>query len=101
MSLPKSRKQESEADIVGLSLMSQACFNPSEAPDVWKRMSASEKTGLGSILSNLDFLSTHPASQKRMRALEKGVPQAMDIRNAHCGYTASEFNEFQKSAWSF
>lgn len=81
--LPNSRKSESEADFVGLRLMSsvfimmikygfvgsadisrRACYDPSESTRMWQRMSESEG-GKGGL--NVDFLSTHPANAKRIQ----------------------------------
>jgi predicted Zn-dependent protease len=38
---PASRKQESEADYIGLMMMAKSCYDPREAVKVWERM---EKT---------------------------------------------------------
>ena len=35
---PASRKQESEADYIGLMMMAKSCYNPREAVRVWERM---------------------------------------------------------------
>jgi predicted Zn-dependent protease len=35
---PSSRAQESEADHIGLRLMSESCFNPEAAVGLWQRM---------------------------------------------------------------
>jgi predicted Zn-dependent protease len=35
---PASRKQESEADYIGLMMMAKSCYDPGEAVKVWKRM---------------------------------------------------------------
>jgi len=35
LSLPNSRKVETEADEIGLQLMSKACFDPRKAPSLW------------------------------------------------------------------
>lgn len=70
--LPHSRLQESEADEIGLIFMAMAGYDPSEAPEFWKRMQAQEQ---GSRPP--EFLSTHPAPETRIRDLEKLVPKAM------------------------
>nr|XP_031862888.1 uncharacterized protein CI109_001362 [Kwoniella shandongensis]KAA5529960.1 hypothetical protein CI109_001362 [Kwoniella shandongensis] len=92
LQLPNSRKNESEADFIGLRLMSRACFNPTESTKMWQRMSESEG---GSKGLNVDFLSTHPANQKRINQLEKWMPEALQVRAAsHCGQTASQLGGF-------
>ena len=62
--LPYSRKQESEADHIGIMLMSKAGYDPSEAPRFWNRF-ASFKDGE----QTLEFLSTHPSDDRRQRDL--------------------------------
>lgn len=68
--MPFSRSHESEADRIGLILMAVAGYNPSEALDFWKRMSA--QSGGGSI----ELLSTHPSDQTRISNLQKLIPIA-------------------------
>lgn len=70
--LPHSRLQESEADEIGLIFMAMAGYDPSEAPEFWKRMQAKEEGARPP-----EFLSTHPAPETRIRDLEKLVPKAM------------------------
>ncbi|OCF75049.1 mitochondrial metalloendopeptidase OMA1 [Kwoniella mangroviensis CBS 8886] len=94
LQLPNSRKNESEADFIGLRLMSKACFDPNESTKMWQRMSESEKgRGLPT-----DFLSTHPANEKRIKQLEKWMPDALSIRAASpCGDTSSYYSGFMDS----
>jgi predicted Zn-dependent protease len=70
--LPYGRLQESEADRLGLIFMAMAGYDPHEAPELWKRMSA-EKQGAAPP----EFLSTHPADATRIRNLEKQMDEAM------------------------
>ena len=72
--LPYSRKHELEADHIGLMLMSQAGYDPSEAPRFWNRFSAS-----GQGEKPAEFLSTHPSDQRRASELEKLLPSAISI----------------------
>ena len=67
ISKPFSRKCETEADAIGLQLMAQACYDPEEAVNMWRRM---EKAGHGDIPQ---FMSTHPSHRNRVSFLEKEV----------------------------
>ncbi|KAG0167599.1 hypothetical protein DFQ28_009996 [Apophysomyces sp. BC1034] len=73
---PFSRKCETEADSIGLQLMAQACFDPQEATNVWRRM---EHAG-GSEIPQ--FASTHPSHKNRIEFLEKEMPGALAKRSA-------------------
>lgn len=53
---PMSRLQESEADYIGLMMMSEACYDPSEAIQFWARMEAAKKDQ-----EIPEWLSTHPS----------------------------------------
>ena len=66
--LPFSRKQEYEADELGLIFMSMAGYNPDKALTFWTNMS---KKG-GS--STPEFLSTHPADSNRIEAIGNILP---------------------------
>jgi len=70
--LPNSRSQESEADRIGIELAAKAGYDPHAAVTLWQKMT--QATG-GAGKS--DFLSTHPASEKRMDTLAQLVPQMM------------------------
>ena len=63
--LPYSRRQELEADRIGLRLMQQAGFDGREAAELWRRMDAMVPD------RGPTFLATHPAPQQRIEALEK------------------------------
>lgn len=70
--LAYSRKQESEADHMGLIFMAFAGYNPNEAVPFWQRMAA--KGGAKPPA----FLSTHPADATRIKDIQKWVPEAMN-----------------------
>jgi len=92
MQLPNSRTSESEADHIGLRLMSRACFNPGESTKMWQRMSESEGN---QSLGGVDFLSTHPANSKRIKKLEEWMPEALQIRAASsCASTGAQYGGF-------
>lgn len=70
--LPYSRKQESEADHLGLIFMAMAGYDPHEAVDFWARMAA-KKGGA----SPPELLSTHPSDRTRINNLSNLIPEAM------------------------
>ena len=71
--LPNSRKQELEADRLGLSFMAMAGYNPNTAVNFWQRMA---KAGEGSQKPP-EFLSTHPADDTRIAQIQRDLPEAM------------------------
>jgi len=72
LELPNSRDAESEADRIGIELAAKAGYDPNAAVTLWDKMA---KVGGGS--SRFDFLSTHPAPEKRMQTLSALVPKMM------------------------
>ncbi len=69
--LPYSRKHESEADRIGLTLMAQAGYDPSEAPRFWQRFGAA-----GQGKKTPEFMSTHPSDERRAADLLALLPAA-------------------------
>lgn len=73
MLLPYSRLHETEADRLGLEVMARAGFDPRESVTLWEnmaRISDGDQT---------EFLSTHPAHQTRIHALQAQMNQAMQL----------------------
>lgn len=68
--LPFSRKHETEADEVGLILMTISGYNPEESIAFWTRMS--EMSGSQTPA----FLSTHPSNKQRIANLGEAIPNA-------------------------
>ena len=82
VSLPFNRKQESEADYIGLRLMAQAGYDPREAVPFWERMSGCPKQMIGKLCFRAqqalpEFLSTHPSDLTRMNQIEAWLPEAL------------------------
>lgn len=67
--LPFSRKHETEADYMGLVLMTIAGYNPDKAVTFWQKMAAN---GQGSVP---EFMSTHPSDSRRISDIQKALPE--------------------------
>ncbi|KZV73401.1 hypothetical protein PENSPDRAFT_682882 [Peniophora sp. CONT] len=82
------------ADQVGLRLSSNACFDPKAAPEVFERLGELERK-MG--MSGMDILRTHPASDKRVQALNARVQEGYSILSANpsCSETRSQFTSFK------
>jgi predicted Zn-dependent protease len=70
--LPMSRKQESEADHIGLVLMALAGYDPHAAIALWERLASLNKGQKGA-----QWLSTHPTDDARIADIKSWVPEAM------------------------
>jgi predicted Zn-dependent protease len=70
--LPFSRTDESEADHWGLNFAAMAGYNPNEGLALWQRMAAASN---GS--KPPEFLSDHPSDDRRIRDIQKWMPEAM------------------------
>jgi len=70
--LPYARKQEYEADELGLIFMAMAGYDPRVAIPFWTRMAQSSQGG-----KIPEFLSTHPTDVKRIGNMEKILPEAL------------------------
>lgn len=77
--LPNSRKQESEADKIGLIFMAMAGYQPKEAVAFWQRMAEAGKNSQ----KPPKLLSTHPADETRIAELEKNMDKAMKYYYAY------------------
>lgn len=71
--LPWGRKQESEADHLGLIYMAKAGYDPHAARDLWIRMAEASK----GRSRPPEFLSTHPSEETRIHQIEGWLPEAM------------------------
>lgn len=75
MTLPNSRTNENEADLIGLELAARAGYNPEAAISLWQKMNA-----LGG--SGPEFTSTHPSNDNRIASLQAAIPKVMPLYQA-------------------
>lgn len=75
VALPFSRKQELEADEIGLTLMAMAAYDPSKSTAFWQRMAAQGA-------KKIEILSTHPSDANRIKNINEHLAKAQAIYNA-------------------
>lgn len=68
--MPFSRRDESEADYMGLIFAAMAGYDPSVAVTFWQRMAAGGE-------SVPEFFSDHPSNARRISDIKKHLPEAM------------------------
>ncbi|KAK0278991.1 hypothetical protein LTS16_014773 [Friedmanniomyces endolithicus] len=89
--LPGSRKQEEEADYIGLMMMSESCYDPRAAMGLWSRMEQEEKQ------APPQFLSTHPSSHNRLGLIQGWMPKAeQKLEASNCGMVTGYANDFRQ-----
>ncbi len=77
LNLPYDRKQEVEADALGLELMSEAGFDPRASITLWKNMAQQAK------VAPPQFLSTHPSTGNRLDVMiDQLVPSLVRYNQA-------------------
>ena len=74
--LPFSRKHESEADYMGLILMTMAGYNPHAAVTFWEKMSMNGQTAVP------EFMSSHPSDATRISNIKKHLADVQKYRPA-------------------
>jgi len=80
VSLPYARKQESDADLVGMELAARAGFDPRGAVAVWHKMQRlGAQAGRG---QPPQFLSTHPSHETRIKEIEANLPRVQPLYDA-------------------
>lgn len=67
--LPFSRRDELEADRIGVDYMARAGYRPSEAVELWRIMAAQRQSGTP------EFASTHPSDATRIQQLQQYIAQ--------------------------
>ncbi len=95
--LPYSRKQELEADELGMIFMAMAGYDPREASAFWQRMSAA---GGASVP---EFQSTHPSDNTRVKKIEEALPRALQYYTGkpQSGGTTNKTGSKSSSEWTF
>ncbi|KXT03717.1 hypothetical protein AC578_5144 [Pseudocercospora eumusae] len=97
--LPGSRKEEEEADYIGLLMMADSCYNPEAAMGVWQRMEVYEKSMGG---APPQFLSTHPSSHARLEKIRDWLPKAQQkLEDGNCGTTGMYAQGFGSTMQDF
>ncbi|KAH8881541.1 hypothetical protein GQ53DRAFT_471920 [Thozetella sp. PMI_491] len=90
--MPMSRRQESEADFIGLMMMAQACYDPREALTFWARMDQ---------LRNMEvpeWISTHPSNESRIKNIQEWLPKAVEMaEQSDCSSTHSYADMFREA----
>ncbi len=66
---PFSRQHESEADYMGLILMTIAGYNPDVAVTFWQKMQAQSSSNVP------EFMSSHPSHETRISDIQKRLPE--------------------------
>ncbi|PVI04601.1 hypothetical protein DM02DRAFT_611427 [Periconia macrospinosa] len=90
LSWPGSRKQEAEADYIGLLMMAEGCYRPEAAMDFWGRM---ERQARGQ--SPPQLLSTHPSNHNREEKIREWLPKAREKAEAsECSTTSTYADQF-------
>jgi predicted Zn-dependent protease len=74
--LPNSRTHEIEADRIGVELAARAGYDPRGAVTVWQKMAKADGGG------GVEFLSTHPSPENRIKDLEVYAQKVMPLYEA-------------------
>ena len=75
--LPFSRAHETEADLLGMDLMSKAGFDPRQAITLWQNM---QKNAGGNAPP--EMMSTHPSSSTRIQNLNERLSKDLPVYEA-------------------
>jgi len=75
--LAYSRKQETEADKLGLVFAAMAGYDPRTAIGFWQRMSKGGDNSSGVDYYIKKYTSTHPPDDQRIKDLQEFMPEAM------------------------
>lgn len=93
--LPYSRKQELEADQLGLIFMAMAGYNPQMAEGFWVRMSQNSGGN-----ATAEFTSTHPSDETRIKKIREELPNALKYYKTGSTGVSSKTAKTSKD-WTF
>lgn len=79
LSLAYNREQESEADHIGVFLMTFADYDPDQAIAFWQEMESARGAGIRLP----EILSDHPKDSRRMRQLQTWISNAKAAKEAY------------------
>ena len=79
LTLPNSRGNENEADLIGLELAARGGYDPNAAVSLWRKMQSAAGN------APPEFMSTHPSSSSRIASLEAAIPKVMPLYEAAKG----------------
>lgn len=96
-----SRDCESEADKIGLEIVSRACYDPSKAVKLFTNMKKFEarvgRQNKNWIKKEYDMLATHPlTSEREIAAVEASTRFRKSFYSASCSTTQSSFSSLFK-----
>ncbi|KAJ4473138.1 peptidase M48 family protein [Lentinula aciculospora] len=99
LELPNSRLQEKEADLIGLRLMSKACYDPKASPAMFARLGQLESQVSRGGFRAPEFFNTHPSSESRVKELEArlGEGYALIAANPACAELQEQVQAFNES----
>ncbi|KAI1421106.1 peptidase family M48-domain-containing protein [Xylaria sp. FL1777] len=91
-SRPMGRRQEAEADYIGLMMMAEACYDPREALNFWERMKRMQEG------EPPEWMSTHPSHSNRIQKIQEWMPKALDkMHESDCQGTAGFASLFRQA----
>jgi predicted Zn-dependent protease len=86
-----SRKDEGEADYLGLQYMYKAGYDPSAFISMFEKLQAKESAKAGSVSK---LFSTHPPTGDRIEATKKNIEEILPDREQYI-VTTSEFRQMR------
>lgn len=97
LQLPSSRSHESEADALGLTLVTRACRNPKEAIKAHEVLAQYELKA-GGMPDVTSLSATHPATLTRLSELQAQLPEAMkEYNKGGCSYKKRAWKRLKSS----